>query len=137
MPPLSRLFVRTALVYLLLGFTVGALLLAHKGVPFYPALWRWRPAHVDFLLIGWIVQMVMGVAFWIAPRFWRPPSRGNEMGARLAYVFLNLGVWLVVLGTAVTAQPVLVLAGRLGEVGAAVAFALHLWPRIVPRNFPS
>ena len=49
MPRLSRWFIRCALIYLALGFTFGALMLFNKGVPFYPALWRLLPTHVEFL----------------------------------------------------------------------------------------
>ena len=80
MPRLTRLYVRAALVYLILGFSLGALLLANKGLPLHPALWAWLPAHIEFLLMGWIVQFALGIAFWIVPRFWRPPRRGNVTG---------------------------------------------------------
>ena len=57
------------MLYLALGMTVGALLLFHKGIPLHPALWRWLPPHLEFLLVGWTLQLAMGVAFWILPRF--------------------------------------------------------------------
>lgn len=135
MPPLSRWYIRAAMVYLLLGFTVGGLLLAHKGMPIHPALWGWLPAHIDFLLMGWVVQMTMGVAFWIMPRFWDPPRRGNEAGAQVALVLLNLGIWLVVGGTALRGPSWLLFAGRVAEGGAAVSFAIHIWQRVVSRDF--
>ena len=81
MPQLSRWTVRAAYFNLLLGFTLGALILANKGMFLHPAIWGWLPAHIELLLVGWIVQLVMGVAFWIAPRFWKAPRRGNETGA--------------------------------------------------------
>lgn len=71
MPRLSQWLIRTALIYLLLGFTLGALLLTHKGIPLHPALWSWLPTHIEFLLMGWIAQLTMGVAFWILPRYWK------------------------------------------------------------------
>lgn len=40
----------------------------------------------------------------------------------------------VVLGTVLTLPPVAVTLGRLLELLAVVAFASHIWPRIVPRN---
>lgn len=123
------------MLYFLLGFTVGALLLAHKGIPFYPALWGWLPAHIEFLFIGWVVQLVMGVAFWIVPRFWKPPQRGNETGAQVAYVLINVGVWLVVSRSLFGAPAGVLLLGRLVEAAAAIAFALHLWQRVLPRNY--
>ncbi|NOZ73444.1 MAG: hypothetical protein GXP38_16340 [Chloroflexi bacterium] len=67
MPRLSTWFVRASLIYLALGVTLGGLLLAEKGIPFYPALWIALPVHMEFLLIGWMVQLAMGMAYWILP----------------------------------------------------------------------
>jgi hypothetical protein len=133
MPRLSQLFIRTAFVYLLLGFTFGALMLANKGVPLHPAFWRLLPAHIEFLLLGWTLQLALGVAFWILPRFWDGPPRGNEAGARLAFVLLNLGVWLVALGALLAAPAAVAFLGRTAELAAVVAFGFHVWPRIIPR----
>lgn len=134
MPPLSIRFVRTAFAYLALGFTFGALMLANKGVPFAPALWRLRPAHIELLTLGWVVQLALGVAYWILPRYWEGPPRGNTAGARLAYVLLNGGIWLVALGTLLGLSPAVRFAGRVAEAGAVGAFAWHIWPRIVGRE---
>ncbi len=130
MPRLSCWFVRSAFAHLILGFTLGGLLLFHKGIPLHPALWRLLPAHIEFLLFGWTAQLVMGVGFWIFPRFWR--SRGNEKPAWLAFGLLNLGVWLAGVGPLLGAPALMLLAGRLAELGAVVAFAAHAWPRIKP-----
>ena len=134
MPRLSQWIIRTALVYLLLGFTVGALLLTHKGVPLHPLLWSWLPAHIEFLLMGWVVQLTMGVAFWILPRYWKPPRRPNEIYIRFAFVLLNLGIWLVIAGTTFRAGAWVFFGGRVAEIGAVVFFTLHIWLRIVSRE---
>lgn len=134
MPRLSQWLVRASFVYLLLGFTVGALLLSHKGLPFHPALWGWLPTHIEFLLMGWIVQLTMGVAFWILPRYWEKPHRPNEIYATFAFAALNLGIWLVVLGTTFRAGRWALLTGRLVETTAIILFILHAWKRIVPRQ---
>src|SRR3972149_7028923 len=81
MPRLSRLAIRAALVYLLLGFTFGVLMLLNKGTPLASWAWRLLPAHVEFLLIGWTAQFILGVGFWILPRFSRGPARGNQVVA--------------------------------------------------------
>lgn len=133
MPRLSQLFVRTAFVYLLLGFTFGALMLANKGLPLHPAFWRPLPVHIEFLLFGWTLQFALGIAFWILPRFWDGPPRGDEAGARLAYVLLNLGVWLVALGALLAAPAAFAFLGRMAELAAVVAFVAHIWTRIIPR----
>ena len=134
MPSLSQWYVKCSFGYLLLGFTFGALLLAHKGQPLHPALWNWLPAHIEWLLIGWVVQFTLGVAFWIAPRFWQEPRRGNTTGATLAIVLLNGGILLATLGAALRLSPWLVVVGRVLEAAAVVAFAHAILPRIVGRE---
>lgn len=129
MTRISAWFVRASLVHLLGGFAIGALLLANKGLMF--ALWPWggalRSMHIEMLLVGWIIQLVMGVAIWIFPRFaLRDPSRRGRIAAWLALGLLNAGVLLVCLGGARIA------AGRLLEFAAALSFAAHLWRRVSP-----
>lgn len=134
MPGLSIWFVRAALAHLALGFTFGALMLANKGVPFAPGLWQLRAAHIELLTLGWVLQLALGVAYWILPRFWEGPPRGNTVGAYLAFGLLNGGLWLVALTTLAGLPPALLLVGRLLEAGAVLAFAWHIWPRIVGRE---
>jgi hypothetical protein len=69
MTRLSMWTVRTALLYLGVGFLLGALMLLQKGVPIDPSMLRLLPMHVEFVLLGWTLQLAMGVAFWILPRF--------------------------------------------------------------------
>lgn len=134
MPRLSQYIIRTALVYLLLGFTVGGLLLAHKGLPFEPLLWSWLPTHIEFLLVGWVLQLIMGMAFWILPRFWVAPRRPNERYVWATFVLLNLGIWLVVVGTTFRAGLWVAFAGRAAELAAVLFFALHARRRVVSRE---
>jgi hypothetical protein len=79
------------------------------------------------LLVGWMIQLVMGVAIWIFPRFVlrRAPQR-SAVTAWLALALLNCGVLLVSLGGSFLA------AGRLIEIVAAASFAVHLWGRVSP-----
>ncbi len=134
MPRLSQWYIKLSFGYLLLGFTVGALLLAHKGQPIHPALWGWLPAHIEWLLIGWVAQLTLGVAFWIMPRFWKAPRRGNTTGAFVAIFLLNAGILLASLGPVLRLSPWALIAGRLLEIGAVLAFAHAIFPRVVGRE---
>jgi hypothetical protein len=133
-PRLSQWYIKLSFGYLLAGFTVGALLLANKGQPLHPALWGLLPAHIEWLLLGWVAQLTLGVAFWILPRFWKEPRRGNTTGAVVALVLLNAGILLVSLSGLLGLGAWPTAAGRLLEVGAAAAFAHAAWPRIVGRE---
>ncbi len=158
MPRLSQWMIRSSLLWLLLGSTVGGLLLMNKAVPFstwsacdpqtctgWAALlrwlagwlWAWRSSHVHTMLVGWMLQLAYGVAFWILPRLDARGSRGNEALAWGCYWALNLGALLAVLEPPLQswlpgwlAATLLVLGGGLYIVANA-AFVAHAWPRVV------
>ena len=131
MPVLTRRAVQAALIYLVVGFTFGQLLLMNKGVPFYPATWRLLPAHIEFLFIGWMAQLALAVAHWIIPRF-RGGRFGRQRLAQAAFLLLNGGVLLAGLGPLLGAPAGVHLAGRVLEGAAVLAFAVYIWPRIRP-----
>ncbi len=131
MPRLSLWFVRAALLYLLAGFTIGALLLAEKGIAFYPPVWTLFPLHMEFLLIGWFAQLAMGVAFWILPRFSREPPRGNVRLIWLSFLLINLGLLISVLQLWFSLA---ILIGRIFEIGAGLMFAIGSWRRVKPHG---
>ena len=128
MPRLTAWSLRAALLYRWVGFTFGALLLANKGLPFWPQVWRLLPSHIEFLLVGWMVQLALAVAFWILPRF-PGGSRGNENLAAASLVLLNLGV---LMSSFQGLSNILAATGRFCEVLAGLLFALHAWGRVKP-----
>ncbi len=133
MPRLSVWLIRLALIYFGVGFTVGGLLLFNKGVPLDARFWRLWPVHVELTLVGWTMQLVMGVAYWILPRF----TGARRYGRRVwlgwaALVLLNAGVLAASVGQAAGHLPALVVAGRVCEFLAAGAFGLYIWPRVKP-----
>jgi hypothetical protein len=132
MPRLSYWCIRASLLYLAVGFTLGALLLFHKDVPLHPALWRLLPPHIEFVLLGWTLQLAMGVAFWILPRHLQGPEQGREVTAWLAFVLLDGGVLMVGIGWMLRAPALIPLLGRMAEAGSAVAFGVHAWRRVRP-----
>jgi cbb3-type cytochrome oxidase subunit 1 len=126
-PKLSVWFVRTALVYLWFGFALGAVLLAAPG--WLPAA-RLRPVHIEFLLTGWMIQLALGVAYWILPRFRQKPERGREGTAWLSYGLLNFGVLTAAAASIMDLPAVVPSIGHAAQSLAAGAFALHAWPRV-------
>ncbi len=129
MPRLSYWFIRAALVYLAAGITLGAFLLANKGLNFAPLLWRFLPVHFELLLVGWLIQFAFGVAYWIFPRFLQGPPRGNENLVWPAFVLLNLGVGWVIAEAMIPAHG-LALVGHAVEAGAVLVFVLGVWRRV-------
>ena len=129
--------IRTALLWLAIGYSVGGLVLLNKGLPLLPWLWSLRAAHIHMLLVGWTVQLACGVAFWILPRLDARGTRGDERLVWGCYAALNAGVVFGALH-----DPLAALAGWPGwdalpplmgllYVLAAALFVIHAWPRVV------
>jgi hypothetical protein len=113
-----------------MGFTLGAMLQIHKGIGINPILWAVLPAHIELLLIGWILQFSLGMGFWILPRFGRGPRRGNAGLLRAGFWLLNLGVWVYALSTIPQVPAEWGFVGRGAQAIGILAFLYNAWTRI-------
>src|SRR5450759_3714539 len=129
MPRLSVWAIRLSLLYFLFGFTLGALMLANKGLPFAPWVWSLLPVHIDILLFGFVIQLAIGMAYWILPRY-RGGSRGNETVLWITVGLLNLGIWTFTFIGRLNLPGQWLAIGRLLEGIAAALFAFQVWKRI-------
>ena len=127
MPRLSFWFIGAALSYLLAGATAGASIMILGATGYQLPSWL-LPLHIEFMLIGWSVQLAMGVAYWVLPRHKSEPARGNQLLARGAFVILNAGVLLAGLG-----RDMVPILGHGAELVGALAFAGSAWQRL-PRS---
>jgi len=123
MPRLSVWFVRFSLAYLALGFTLGALMLGNEGLGVTPNLDSLLPAHIEMLMMGWMMQLALGVAYWILPRFTSGLPRGNEPVAWSSLILINAGILLIISGL-IFDIAWFALIGRVTEAVSVLAF---LW----------
>lgn len=121
--------IRLALVQLLAAFVAGGWLLAGRGFPSLPRPEWLLPVHLELALLGWTLQLAMGVAYQILPKFKLGPPRGAAAPAVVALILFNAGLVLVITSV-VMAEPALALAGRAGELAGVALFATHALPRI-------
>ena len=129
MPAISVWFIRCSLAYLGVGFTIGSVILFNKAVPVIPSAWNFLPMHIEFLLLGFVLQLTMGVAFWIFPRLQTLTDRGHEKKAAWAFVFLNVGIWICAVSPFILVS-YLPFIGRIFQTVAVILFILNLWPRV-------
>jgi hypothetical protein len=129
MPRLSGWFIRASLLYLTAGFTFGALMLSNAGLAFNSHLDQLLPVHMEFLLMGWLIQLALGMAYWILPRNVEGSPRGNATMAWLSLIFLNAGILLVSANTVFNAAWSALL-GRIWETASALVFLLAAWRRV-------
>ena len=139
MPRLSCWFIKAALLHLGTSVTLGGLILAAKGQPVALG-WAWLllPTHMQLALGGWLMQLALGMAYWVLPRLNTAGDRG-----RIAWAWVSFGVWntgIVGAALALALRPLarsewldlaLAAAALLQLVGLA-AFAWHAWPRLQP-----
>lgn len=130
MPVASIRLIRTAILHLALGVLLGALMLAARGELLGPEVFALLPLHREMLLFGWLIQLALGVAWWMFPKFKSGAARGFDLLPQAGWVFLNAGIVLAGLG-AVTSLG-LTPAGRIIEVLGIVLVVGGLVPRIKP-----
>jgi heme/copper-type cytochrome/quinol oxidase subunit 1 len=127
MPTLSQWTVKLSLVHFVLGIVLGATMLAAKAGFGDLGLLNHRATHIHLMFFGWLVQLVVGVGYWILPKFSDGPKRGTPRLAAASIVVLNVGA---VCGTASPWVPLLGMTGWTLETIACGLFAAHVWPRI-------
>ncbi|NJN19121.1 MAG: hypothetical protein HC822_24135 [Oscillochloris sp.] len=139
----ARVFIKTALAQLLLAVLVGAYLLVDSGLRLntYPA--GLLPVYYHLLMVGWVTQLIAGVALWMFPPLSRERPRGDERLGWFVYATLNSGLLLRAI-----AEPVqyvnptawsswgLALAALL-QVLAIWALVFTLWPRVKGKPDPA
>jgi len=113
--------VRAALLWLLGASALGALILA-RGALGHPELAGYILVHAEMMLVGWMMQLALGVAHWILPRGRGRDGRGRGWPIIVVVIALNVGVIAVIGG-----YP---LVGRILEAAAVVGFAIQGAPRI-------
>ena len=97
MPPIARIFVKAAFIHFLVAFLLGALMMLDRWL----AIGRWlRVVHMSqlhLLVVGWITQLAIGVAYWMFPRHRKEtnlPPRGSDALAWTVLITLNAGLLL-------------------------------------------
>jgi hypothetical protein len=131
---IHRLFIKTALVYLVLGVMAGAwMLLRQAGMPL-PQIDNLYTVHIHLLGLGFFMMMVCGVAFWMFPR---KSGESREQAARdplawTSYYLITIGLavrCLALLMPALLGGAVLGISAVMQAAGVAT-FAVAIWPRV-------
>jgi hypothetical protein len=123
------------------GFLALGLALLYEALLARPGtLWPTLPdaalhlGAIHLLTVGWLLQLISGVAYWMFPRHPTRPPRGDERLGWTALGLLNSGLLLRLigepwrLGAGGPAWP-LALSALLQLAAVALLIAL-LWPRI-------
>jgi heme/copper-type cytochrome/quinol oxidase subunit 1 len=132
MPRLSVWFITAAITQFALGALIGAVMMIARALDAYPAVSWLLPFHIEFMLIGWEVQLAMGVAYWVLPRYRTGPERGSERLTMIAFALVNVGVLLASLA-GIDGFSRWATAGHVLEILGGLAFGINVWHRL-PRS---
>jgi hypothetical protein len=136
MPTITRFFLKTALLFFMLALLAGIAVMARPILNLPRFVVGLTPVYFHLFMVGWITQLIIGVAYWMFPRFSKERPRGYESLAWTTYGLLNLGLIMRVIAEPaqlVTAAPawgwVLVFSAVLQWL-AGMAFIANTWPRL-------
>jgi hypothetical protein len=141
MPPIARNLIKAAFVYFVAAFVLGALMMLDRWLGFSRWLKVVYLSQLHLLVVGWITQLAIGVAYWMFPRLRKEQDlrpRGSDPLAWSVFACLNVGLLLrflfepfYLMGPKPWLAAVMALSGVLQAV-AAVGFGLLNWARIRP-----
>lgn len=139
MPTLSRLFLRTSLVYLIVGLITGVLFVAGPSLGLPLSIPGAELVYVHLLTVGWITQLIFGVVYWMFPKHSAERPRGSETLAWVTYGLINAGLLLRVISEPLAVAHPRTVWGWLLALSAVLqllaggAFIANTWARVKER----
>lgn len=139
MPFLTRLYVKTSLLYLVTATLLALVMALAQVVTLPPPLRFVGPVYFHLFLVGWVTQLIMGIVFWMFPKWSREQPRGNERLTLATYLLLNAGLLLRAVGEparTADAAPLwgwLLVASAVLQWLAGAGFVANTWGRIKER----
>jgi cbb3-type cytochrome oxidase subunit 1 len=94
MPSLTRWFIKISLVYLVTALLIGAALVGRSLWSLPPFLTAMRPIYFHLFMVGWVFQLILGVIYWMFPKYTRENPHGSEGLWQATFWLLNAGLLL-------------------------------------------
>lgn len=138
MHTLVRRFIKTAIGFLAVGLAIGTWLIIRRELFDHHASPYEVSAHVHALFVGFVIQMILGVALWLFPRPDKSDVRYSPRLVGIAYWILTLGTAGRVAGelsrTYVDAMSIrwLIVICGIAQVAGVLLFFFTMWSRIRP-----
>jgi len=136
MPPFTIWALRSSLVCLVLAWLLELWRHAQPQL-LPPLLWAARAAVYHLFFVGWLTQLIFGVAHWMFPTQSRQQPRGIGWLSALTLLLLNLGIALRLLAEPLRGTPhwsplwgIILVAGGGMQWLAALCFTANIWRRI-------
>lgn len=137
MPTITRWFLKTGILY----FILGVLLSIVAEMPTFGVGSLLLPVYWHMLVIGWLTQIIMGVSIWMFPRKDRSKMKRESILSWSAYWLLNTGLVIRFLSEpflSLIQDSILlsasILISSLLQIAGITSYILEIWPRLQPRK---
>lgn len=131
MPAQSIWMIRSSLMCLIAASIAGGIILVHKSAELHPAVWLLLPLHYELAIWGWLVQFVMGTAYWMFPRYVTGAKRGSSSAAWAMAALFNTGLLLLLASGLLRDGDLVAVSGRCLLTLSVVVFVFLMWKRAV------
>jgi heme/copper-type cytochrome/quinol oxidase subunit 1 len=135
LPKLTRFYLKSSFVWLLLALTL-AILQVWPQVQRAALVRAATPLKFHFLMLGWVLQLIFGVIYWMFPKASQERPRGHEGRNWLAFILINMGLLLRSITepfNTIYPSPTLgffLAASGLAQWLGVSMFVLEAWPRV-------
>ncbi|MBL8080765.1 MAG: hypothetical protein JNM55_22525 [Anaerolineales bacterium] len=119
MPLLTRIFIKTAMIYLALALVFGILLASGVTNGLFPV-------YIHLLVFGWLTQLIFGVVFWMFPKYSVEKPRGSEALGWWTYALLNIGLLVRAIAEPIQSMQPNPFGGWLLVISAVIQFMAGL-----------
>ena len=138
MTTLVRRFLKTGIAFLAIGLLIGGWMMVRRELAgAFPSPYL-VSAHTHAILVGFVMNMILGVALWMFPRPEKGDARYSPRAAEAAYWLVAGGTGARVIGELLRPTVddawlrwVVVLAG-LAQIAGLATFFHTMWSRIRP-----
>lgn len=131
MPFISRLFIKTGMIFFALSLVTGLLLELGVGM-----VAQFRFIFWHMVMLGWITQIIIGVSLWMFPGRRKSETIRDNLNAYITYFGLNFGLLMRLI-----AEPqsvfypsdvfsVMILMSALLQALAVIFYVREMWPRL-------
>jgi heme/copper-type cytochrome/quinol oxidase subunit 1 len=133
---LVRRYIKTAIIFLAAGIALGGWMLVNRELHGRPPTEYETSAHTHLIFVGFVMEMILGVALWLFPRPHKDDTRYSPRSVDAAY-------WLLTAGTAIRAAGELahasvdgvalrwlIVCSGLAQIGGLGLFFYTMWSRI-------
>lgn len=139
MPLITRTFIKTGLIWFVLALVAGVVTALRSLQPLPAFMAGLTPVYFHLFMVGWVLHLIIGIVYWMFPKYSQERPRGRDELAWATYALLNGGLLLRVVGEpALAAAPdgpwgALLAASAVLQWVGGVLFVVNTWPRVKER----